>query len=179
MLAQMTQRLRQRNTFEGAIETILDDVIALHGAEYGNIQLPSGGALVIAAQRGLSLSFLNTFRLVRNDDGCACGRALRLGVPVIIADVEIDPEYAVFREDAKLAGYRAVQSTPLFAKRGKLLGLISTLFAQVHEPTPIEMETLRTYSVIAADHLDALLGNVPLATKAKQMSEALFAEVQV
>jgi hypothetical protein len=33
----MTQRLLQKGTFEGAIQTILDDVIALHGAEYGNI----------------------------------------------------------------------------------------------------------------------------------------------
>jgi len=179
MLSQMTQRLRQKTTFEGALETILDDVIALHGAEYGNIQLPVDDELAIAAQRGLSAPFLKTFRRVRQSDGCACGRAMRLRMPVIVSDVETDPEYATFRKDAKIAGYRSVQSTPLFTKDGNLLGVVSTLFAQVHEPTPIEMQTLRTYSVVAAGHLESLLRGTPLAAKAEQMSETLYAELPV
>ena len=177
MLTQMTQRLRQKSTFEGAIQTILDDVIALHGAEYGNIQLPIGDELVIAAQRGLSAPFLKTFRRVKKGQGCACGRAMRLGQPVIVSDVDTDPEYAAFRQDAKTAGYRAVQSTPFFTKNGKLLGLVSTLFAQVHEPTPIEMQTLRTYNVFAAEYLDGLLGGTPVAVKAEQMSQSLYADL--
>ena len=50
LASQMTQRLLQSNTFEEAISTILDDVIALLGAEYGNVQLSIGNELVIAAQ---------------------------------------------------------------------------------------------------------------------------------
>ena len=50
MLAQMTARLLQRRTFEDAIHVILEDVIALHGAEFGNVQLPLGDELVIAAR---------------------------------------------------------------------------------------------------------------------------------
>jgi hypothetical protein len=53
----MTARLVRNRTFEGAVHTILDDVIALLGAEYGNIQLPIGEELAIAAQRGLSADF--------------------------------------------------------------------------------------------------------------------------
>lgn len=52
--------------------------------------------------------------------------------------------------------------------------MVSTHFAYVHEPTPIEMQTLKIYSVVAAEHLHKLLGDVPLATKAKQMSEELY-----
>lgn len=174
MLAQMTQRLLQKDTFEGAIQTILDDVIALHGAEYGNIQLPIGDELVIAAQRGLSARFLKAFRRVKKEDGCACGRALRLGASVIIADVEKDPEFAGFRKDAKSAGFRSVQSTPLFTKDGTLLALISTHFAHAHEPTLIEMQTLKAYGVVAAEHVYKLLGDVTLAAKAEQMCEELY-----
>src|SRR6195256_1474437 len=87
MLAQMTLRLLQKRTFEDAIHVILEDVIALHGAEFGNVQLPLGDELFIAAQYGLPKPFLKAFKRVRKDDGSACGRALRLGVPVVVADV--------------------------------------------------------------------------------------------
>jgi GAF domain-containing protein len=174
LASQMTHRLFVSKSFEAAVYTILDDVIALLGAEYGNIQLLDGEELVIVAQRGLSADFLKTFRRVRKDDGSACGRALRHGETVIIRDVENDPEFAAFRPDAKQAGFRSVQSTPFFTKDGNVLGMVSTHFAHAHEPTPIEMRTLKEYSVVAADHLNKLLGDVPLATKAQQMSEDLY-----
>lgn len=106
LASQMAQRLLVANTFEMAVHTVLDDVIALLGAEYGNIQLLDGEELVIAAQRGLSADFLKTFRRVGKDDGSACGRALRHRETVIIRDVENDPEFAVFQSDAKKAGFR-------------------------------------------------------------------------
>lgn len=175
MLVQMTQRLHRCTTFEETIQTILDDAIALQGAEYGNVQLPVGDQLVIAAQRGLQAPFLQTFRRVSKDDGCACGRALRQGVPVVITDVEQDEEYATFRGDARTAGYRAVQTTPMVTPDGRLLGLVSTHFAEVHEPTPIEMETLQTYGSVAAEHAFTLLDSNTLAGKAEQMNERLYA----
>jgi hypothetical protein len=36
------------------------------------------------------------------------------------------------------------------------------------------MQTLKTYSIVAAEHLNKLLGDVTLATKAKHMSEELY-----
>jgi GAF domain-containing protein len=170
----MTPRLLLSRTFEAAVHTILDDVIRLLGAEYGNVQLSTGDELVIAAQRGLSADFLKTFRRVKKDDGSACGRALRLGKTVIIRDVENDPEFAAFRPDAKNAGFRSVQSTPLFTRDGNVLGMVSTHFAYPHEPTSLEMQTLEKYSAVAAEHLNKLLGHVPLATKAKQMNDELY-----
>jgi GAF domain-containing protein len=101
----MIRRLFLSRAFEEAVDTILDDVIALLGAEYGNVQLSMGDELVIAAQRGLSEDFLKTFIRVKKDDGSACGRALRLGKSVIIPDVENDPEFAAFLPDAKKAGF--------------------------------------------------------------------------
>lgn len=177
MLVQMTQRLHRCSTFEETIQTILDDAIALQGAEYGNVQLPVGDKLVIAVQRGLPEAFLQTFRRVGKDDGCACGRALRHGAPVVITDVEQDEEYAAFRGDARTAGYRAVQTTPLVTRDDRLLGLVSTHFAEVHQPTPIEMETLQTYGTVAAEHGFALLGDDTLARKAERMNERLYARM--
>jgi GAF domain-containing protein len=174
LASQMTQRLLMTKTFEEAVNTILDDVIALLGAEYGNVQLSIGDELVIAAQRGLSVEFLETFMRVKKDDGSACGRALRLGQTVIIRDVEKDPEFAPFRPDAKKAGFCSVQSTPIITEDGDVLGIVTTHFAHAHEPTPIEIETLKTYSTAAAEPLNKLRGDVPLATKARQMSEDVY-----
>jgi GAF domain-containing protein len=175
MLVQMSQRLHRCQSFEEAIWTILDDSIALQGAEYGNIQLPVGDELAIVAQRGLPMPFLRTFRRVGKGDGSACGRALRGGAPVIVRDVEEDVDYACFRNEARIAGYRSVQSTPMVTGDGRRLGMVSTHFAMVHEPTPIEMETLQSYGAIAAEHAFRLLGDAVLAQKAEQMSDRLYA----
>jgi len=177
MLSGLRKRLHASRTFVETIETILDDTISLHGAEYGNVQLPIGDELVIVAQRGLAAPFLKAFRRVTKDDGCACGRALRLRRTVVVSDVEDDAGFTKFLKDARAAGFRAVQSTPLFTSDGLLLGIVSTHFANVHEPTPIELKTLQSYSAIAAEHAYRLLGNAMLADKAKQMHTALYASI--
>jgi len=176
MLAHMTRRLVQNSTFDGVIQTILDDVIALLGAEYGNVQLPIGDELAIAAQRGLSTDFLKVFRRVKKDDSSACGRAFRERVSVIIPDIEKDAAFAAFRQDANNAGFQAVQSTPLATVDGKLLGVVSTHFANPHEPTPIEMETMTQYGSVAAEYAFMLLAehDAPLAVQAEQMSTELY-----
>src|SRR4051794_2378618 len=104
MLAQMTGRLRAQETFESAVEVVLDDVVALHGAEFGDFQLSAGNELVLVAQRNLSAPFLETFRRVRKNDGCVCGRALRTGESVIVPDIDTDADFAPFRGDARAAG---------------------------------------------------------------------------
>src|SRR5215831_19375628 len=166
MLEQMAQRLQAQRSFDGALETLLNDVVALHGAEYGDLQLLVDDHLVVVAQRGLSASFLRAFRRVDRADGSSCGRALRAGRTIVVADVMTDPDYATFRREAEVAGYRSVQSTPITTSRGRVLGMVSTLFANVHEPTPIELDTLTRYSRVAADYLEALLGAAPLGGKA-------------
>lgn len=175
MIRGMVQRLLEHGTVEGAIRTILDDVIALHGAEYGDVQLLSGHELVIVAQRGLSTDFLKTFRRVDGHDGTACGRALRSGAIVQIADVEQDLEFAAYRIDAKKAGFRSVQSAPFLTTDGKFMCMVSTHFANPHRATAIELDMLKAYRIVAADHVYKLLGDLSLGEKAEQMSEQLYA----
>lgn len=177
MLLPLSKRLYVARAFEEALDIILDDTIALLGAEYGNVQLPIGDGLAIVAQRGLSGRFLMAFRRVSQNDDCACGRALRLRKTVVVSDVEKDAGFAAFLHDARDAGFRSVQSTPFFTSDGLLLGMVSTHFANVHEPTAIELETLQSYSIVASEHAYRLLGNEMLGTKAGQMNEALYASI--
>jgi GAF domain-containing protein len=175
MLEQMTLRLQAQRSFETAVETLLNDVVALHGAEYGDLQLLVEDDLILVAHRGFSPRFLRAFRRISKADGCSCGRALREGRTVVVPDVEKDPGFAAFRDEAEAAGYRAVQSTPITTSRGRVLGMVSTHFANVHEPTPIELDTLGRYCRVAADCLEDQLGTDTLAARAQRMHEALYA----
>jgi GAF domain-containing protein len=172
----MMERLCAEQTFEGAISTLLHDVVALHGAEFGDVQLPLGNDLVIVAQVGLSAAFLQAFKRVSRDDGSACGRALRERKTVVIADVERDQDFEIFRGDARAAGYRGVQSSPLIAGNGELIGMISTMFVHAHEPTTIEMNTLHKYCGQAADYLQTRLQSASVGAKAIEMHSMLCTE---
>ena len=108
----------------------------------------------------LGAYFLKRFRRVTKEDGCACGRALRSRRAVVIRDVTKDPAFAPYLDDAKAAGFRSIQTTPLFTGGGLLLGMVSNHFANIHEPTPFEIEILQSYSRAAAEHAYRLLGRV-------------------
>ena len=96
------------------------------GADKGNVQiLDAHGVLTIAAQQGFDQPFLEFFKKVSVTDNSACARALRSGRRVIIEDVEADEKFAPLRHVALAAGFRAVQATPLIARDGKPLALLS------------------------------------------------------
>ncbi len=174
LLEQMSARLYEQSSFERAVKVILDDSISLHGAELGNVQLLAGDCLVIVLQRGFKAPFLEFFREVRINDGTACGRALRTSQPVLVSDIETDEEYAPYRTVARAAGYKSVITVPLVTSSGFFVGAVSNHFVNIHKPTGIEMNTLKSYGKIAADHLYQLLGNNPLKEKALAMSSNLY-----
>ena len=116
-------------------------------ADFGNIQLydTETSTLKIAAQSGFSKDFLEAFKEVGVDDNTACGRAIRLHRRVIINDVYTDEEYRPYLQIASAAGYKAVQSTPLYGHENELLGVLSTHFKNAHTPSDEELQTLDLY----------------------------------
>jgi hypothetical protein len=61
MLDPMTKRLRTQRTVEAAVAQILDDGMALNGAEYGTFQLPMGDSLLLVEHRGFTSHFSTCF----------------------------------------------------------------------------------------------------------------------
>ena len=174
MLGEMAVRVLNTCTFEETVQTILEDVIAFHGAQYGTVQLPIGDNLVIAAQRGFDPQILQMFRYVTKDDGCACGQALRLRQTIVVADVEKDPDFAPYRDAAKKAGFRSIRSTPFTTQDGKLIAIVSVHFAAPDRATRSEGGAFHLYSNVAAEQACELLGSVALSAKAAQMSDELY-----
>ena len=91
MLPQMTARLLGQNTLAGGLRTILNDVIALHGAEFGNIQLAiDDDTLALIEHRGFDEPSLRSLRRVASDGGAASARAFAARKSVVIPDLSKD-----------------------------------------------------------------------------------------
>ena len=73
---------------------------------------------------------------------------------MIVEDVQADPASAPHRQIAAAVSYRAVQSTPSFARAGELLGMVSTHFRQPRRPAPRERELPDLYVSIAAEMIE-------------------------
>jgi transcriptional regulator with GAF, ATPase, and Fis domain len=154
-LHEVSTRLLASTELEPMLEEVLNATIELQNADFGNVQLykPQTQALEIVAQRGFQQDFLDYFSSV-HEDGSACGRSLQRRERVIIEDVETDTAFEPHRQIAAAAGFRAVQSTPLFSRRGEPLGMISTHFRQPHRPSERELRLTDLHVVQAAELIE-------------------------
>jgi PAS domain S-box-containing protein len=151
----LSTRLLAKTELQSLLDEILSATIVLQKADFGNIQLYNAKtrALEIAAHRGFRQDFLDHFASVQ-DDGAACGRAMSRRERIIIEDVLIDPAFEPNRAIAASAGFRAVQSTPLFSRSGEPLGMISTHFRKPHRPQERELRLTDLYARQATELIE-------------------------
>lgn len=152
-------KLASSSDLQDALNKVLDASIKITGADLGNIQTlnPEGNGLRIVVHRGFKQDFLEHFRHVSLKEGTsACARAAKTGGRLIIKDVEADPEYTEHRTIARAAGYRAVQSTPLFGANGMLLGMLSTHFREPQIPSELNFRMLDLYALQAANLIERM-----------------------
>jgi GAF domain-containing protein len=131
------------------------DVVALHGAEFGNAQLVDSSVLRIVSAYRLPADFLSALGEVSLKADTVCARAARDRKVVVVPDIELDETFAPFLPAARAAGFRAVVSAPLVDSVG-VFGVVSAHFARPHSPSAIELETLAAYCAQACPHLRKL-----------------------
>jgi PAS domain S-box-containing protein len=154
-LHQLGARLLGKAGLQPLLEETLSATMDLQSAQMGCVHLynPATAALERVAQRGFPQAFVDYFRVC--DDGTTiCGRALKQGGRVIVEDILRDEAFAPHQHVALSAGYRAVQSTPLFSRGGEPLGMISTYFRQPHRPSERELRLTDLYARQAADLIE-------------------------
>jgi hypothetical protein len=150
------------------LDRALDAALSASGAQRGNIQMlsPATGSLRIVAHCGFSAEFLEYFA-VADDRGSACGRAARERAQIVIADVSLDPGFAVHRDIAAASGFRAVQSTPLVDLSGRMVGVVSTHYAQPFRPSDRDLLILSRIGELVgeavASHPAATPGSIPVS----------------
>lgn len=124
-------------TLEPILGKVVDTAIEITGADFGNIQIldPKSSDLRIAAQRGFPKWWIDFWNTVSKGKG-TCGTALERGKRVIVEDVEKSPIFigTPALEIQRKAGVRAIQSTPLVSRSGKIIGMFSTHHKMPHRP---------------------------------------------
>ena len=172
-LHQLVTRLLICTDVPTALEEILDATIALLGAEKGTIQLlnPKNNTLAIVAQRGFQKDFLDYFRTVKIDDNSAYGRAVKRAEQVVIEDVQTEASYASHRRIASVAGYRALQSTPLMSRNRELLGVLSNHYSKPHHPLDRDLRILDLYARQAGDFLERKRSEEKLRKLTEQLEQ--------
>ena len=118
-------------------EEVLDAAIEFTEADFGCIQLvdESNHVLRMVVQRGFSRETVRNFKEVQGGQA-SCGTAMQRLRRVIVENVEHDPIFRdpALRELMLKANARAMQSTPLFGRSGKLVGMISTHYRVPRRP---------------------------------------------
>jgi PAS domain S-box-containing protein len=154
-MQQLSTRLLQAGDFSLLLHDILDAAIEITGACMGHIQLLEGDLLRMTAQRGFDRPFLEFFDAVHGDLG-ACGTALQRGERVIVEDVVNSPIFVgtPALEVMVASGARAVQSTPLVSRSGRVLGMFSTHYQ--HAPQQPSERALRLLDILARQAADLI-----------------------
>jgi PAS domain S-box-containing protein len=163
--AETTLRLQRISTLligegsNGALyERVLDAAIDLMSADMGSMQAfhPERGELRLLAEKGFNPGSAAHWEWVRPDTASPCGMALSAGCRVIWPDIETCealPREAD-RDALRMAGIRACLSTPLMARSGRLLGMISTHWRRPHRPSERELQPLDVLARQAADLIE-------------------------
>lgn len=157
-LHELSSRMVNTPDLPAALKEILGAAVVLLGADMGFIQLydPVNKLLTIAAHHGFEQDFIDQFKTIDAEGDCACLRALASGQRWVIEDIRADDRYTAYRAAADKAGYRAVQSTPLFSRDGQPLGMLSTHFCLPHAPAEHELSILDLYARQASDFIEHL-----------------------
>jgi PAS domain S-box-containing protein len=136
---------------------ILDAAIALMRADAGSMQVldPARNELVLLAERGLAPASAAFWQRVEAGSTSSCAAALATSERVIVTDVETSP---IIAGTEGLSAYRwsdlrAAQSTPLLARDGRVVGMLSTQWHTTHQPTDREV---RLFDVLARQAADLL-----------------------
>jgi PAS domain S-box-containing protein len=149
-LQEISTLLIQEGSVEALSERLLDVVISLMSADMGSMQVLDleRGKLFLLAWRGFHPESAAFWEWVRLDSASTCGQALSSGQRVIVPDVEACDfmEGTADLDAYRRSGIRAVQSTPLLSRSGRLLGMISTHWREPHQPAD---RALRIMDVLA------------------------------
>ena len=176
LLEPMITRLRKQADLRSTLNQAVGDVVALHGAEFGDIQmLMPDESLVLVGHAGLTRGFLESFARVPGDGTTVCARAVRAGRVVIVEDVTRDPLFTPYLEGMRSAPFRSVLSAPLCTTAGTTVGVVSAHFAQPYRPTPVEVASLEVYCRQLADRIGTLLAGADLETTAAALAAGMFA----
>ena len=139
-LHELSATLASIPTLPAQLELILATYARIHGADKGLISIldPARNVLQTAASVGFDDQAQAAFREIRVGTGAA-GQASAEKRRVIIEDASEDPRCAQLRGLVDDQHIRAVHSTPLIARDGHVLGVLTVHLGKRRNPTEREI----------------------------------------
>ena len=161
LLHQLSIQLIQEDDTAGLYKKLVEAAVTIMRSQYGTMQIlyPDAGKvgkLKILAASGFTPEAEKYWEWVYSNTGSSCGEVLRRLERVVIPNYETcefmqnEPTLAIFLE----GGIYAAQSTPLFSRSGKLLGMISTHWKYPYNPPQSHLHLLDILARQAADLIE-------------------------
>lgn len=175
LLQSLSMELALEDNAQMLYEKIMDAAMQIMRSQFASLQMLHRGKdnndkLQLLAFRGFNPKAAKFWEWVYADhSGSTCGQALRTGKRIIASNVQEDPAVRD-TEDCRTyidTGIHAVQTTPLYSRSGKLVGMISTHWNKQHEPLEFELRLLDLLARQAAD----LIEQVQYKQKLKESEE--------
>lgn len=143
--------------FSALFEEINEAAIALTAADAGTVQVfnPATRHLHLIATRGFPPDSPQRFGEIDADSATSCGIALAAGHRIFL-DFD-DPSIDDPKGDLlwhREAGYLSAQSTPLIARSGRPIGMLSTHWRRRHRPTEWQLRHIDLLARQAADLIE-------------------------
>jgi PAS domain S-box-containing protein len=161
LLQGISSELIEQDQIENLYERITDAAVTIMRSDFASLQMlyperGNGGELHLLAFRGFTPQAAKFWEWVSTDSESTCGIALHTGKRVMAQDIE-SCDFIAGSEDLatyRQTGIRAVQTTPLLSRTGKLVGMISTHWSNPYEPSERDLRLLDILARQAADLLE-------------------------
>jgi PAS domain S-box-containing protein len=169
----LSGRLLEAAGLEPLLQEVMDVAVAIMGAQRGTLQLLEEETLRIAAHHGHQRPFLEFFASAESR-ASVCGEATKRGERVVVPDVEQSelfagtPSLAVLSE----AGVRAVQSTPILSRTGRLLGILTTQWGEPYTPDEHDLWRIDLLARQAADLIEYTRAEVALRQTVEELARS-------
>jgi PAS domain S-box-containing protein len=161
MLQQLSIEMAHEVDVEALYTRLIDVARTIMRSDFASMQqffphLGARGELKLIAHFNFTEAAAKYWVWVRADSASTCGAAIRRRERVIASDVENTAFMAGSEDQAQLlaAGIRSAQTTPLFSRRGELVGMITTHWKIPHEPSERDLRLLDILARLAADLIE-------------------------
>lgn len=157
LLSAVSLQLVPEGEIGALLDVILDAAIVIMRADAGTVQIydPEKEMLRMPSHRGIPLHVVEHFAEVSAESRSPCGRALESGRRVTtLFDASLPDPTGDNRWHREDAGLLSAQSTPLIARNGRVLGMLSTHWKTSHFPNDRELRFFDILTRLAADLIE-------------------------